>query len=219
MKRISRGLIVGAALSGAVLAADLQPLPIELPKPMFEGTPQNLKLPNLEKPRGGPRPPFLAPAGTVNLAKGRRVTGSANELPVGDLAMLTDGEKSGADGTYAELPAGAQYVTIDLRKKSTIYAVLVWHYHKQPRVYKGVIVQTANDPDFIADVKTIFSNDIDNSDGQGIGFDQNYIETAEGKLIDTKGIEARYVRLYSNGNNVNGANHYVEVEIFGKPLP
>ena len=37
----------------------------------------------------------------------------------------------------------------------------------------------------------------------------------EGKLIDAKGVKARYVRLFSNGNNANKLNHYVEVEVFG----
>ena len=45
----------------------------------------------------------------------------------------------------------------------------------------------------------------------------NYVETAEGKLVDAKGNRARYVRLYSRGNNANELNHYVEVEVFGRP--
>jgi hypothetical protein len=208
-----------AAASILMAAGDLQPLPIELPKPMFEGTPQNLRMPNLEKPRGAPRPAFLAPAGAVNISAGKRVSSSGSDPVIGELSMITDGEKSGADGAYVELASGAQYVTIDLKKKSAIYAVLLWHFHKQPRVYKSVVVQIANDPDFIVDVQTIFNNDFENAAGLGIGKDQNYIETAEGKLVDAKGAEGRYIRLYSNGNNVNNANHYVEVEVFGKPLP
>ena len=39
----------------------------------------------------------------------------------------------------------------------------------------------------------------------------------EGKLVDAKGSRARYVRLYSKGNNANELNHYVEVEVFGRP--
>jgi|SRR4051812_22299128 hypothetical protein len=215
MHRVIAFLAAAALLPAA---SDLAPLPLELPKPMFEGTPQNLQVPNLEKPRKGPRPPFLAPAGTENLARGKRVSGSGADPVSGELSFVTDGEKSGADGTSVELPQGPQYITIDLKKRSTIYAVLLWHYHKQPRVYKGVVVQTADDPDFITGVHTIFNNDVDNSDGVGIGKDQNYIETSEGKLIDARGVEGRYVRLYSSGNNVNGSNHYVEVEVWGKPL-
>jgi hypothetical protein len=37
-----------------------------------------------------------------------------------------------------------------------------------------------------------------------------------GKLIDAKGEKARFVRLYSKGNNGNDLNHYIEVEVYGK---
>ena len=46
----------------------------------------------------------------------------------------------------------------------------------------------------------------------------HYVETAEGKLIDAKGVQGRYVRLYSKGNNNNDLNHYIEVEVYGKPV-
>jgi hypothetical protein len=51
----------------------------------------------------------------------------------------------------------------------------------------------------------------------GIGKDRPYIETNLGKLIDGKGVSGRYVRVYSRGNTANDLNHYVEVEVFGKP--
>ena len=35
--------------------------------------------------------------------------------------------------------------------------------------------------------------------------------------IDAKGVEARYVRLFSNGSDKAETNHYVEVEVYGKP--
>ena len=47
----------------------------------------------------------------------------------------------------------------------------------------------------------------------------NYLDDYTGKLIDANGVKGRYVRLYSNGNNENKFNHYVEVEVFGKPVP
>jgi hypothetical protein len=53
--------------------------------------------------------------------------------------------------------------------------------------------------------------------GQGAGKGLNYIETHEGKLIDCKGVKARYVRLLSAGSNANKLNHYVEVEVYGRP--
>ncbi len=201
--------------------AGMVPINIELPKPMFVGTPQDTKVENLEKPLGKPRPPFLAPEGTKNVAAGKPISGSDEEPIIGELEMITDGDKEAADGSYVELGPMLQYVTIDLEAMNEIYAIVVWHYHKQARVYFDVVVQVADDADFITNVKTVFNNDIDNSAGLGVGKDLHYTETNEGKLIDVLSqgnIKARYVRLYSNTNTSNDLNHYIEVEVYGKPV-
>jgi len=201
--------------------AKMVPINIELPKPMFVGTPQDLKVANLEKPLGKPRPPFLAPEGTVNLAKDKTIKAS-DEMPIiGEISYITDGDKEAADGSYVELAPLVQHITVDLGKTSEIHAIVLWHYHKQPRVYMDVVVQLSNDPDFIKDVKTVFNNDDDNSAGMGVGTDRPYVETNEGKLIDllSQGSpKGRYVRFYSNGNTSNDLNHYIEVEVYGKPV-
>ena len=200
--------------SSALAAVD-----IKLPKPMFVGTPQNIAVPNLEKPLGKPRPPFLAPPGTKNLALGKSVKASDEEPIIGEIEMITDGDKEAADGSYVELGPFLQHVTIDLGARHEIYAVVVWHYHKQPTVYFDVVAQVAEDADFITNVKTVFNNDADNSVGLGVGKNMHYTETAEGKLIDCMpGVQGRYVRLYSNGNRDNDLNHYIEVEVYGKPV-
>ncbi|MGD8499561.1 MAG: hypothetical protein PVJ86_02875 [Phycisphaerales bacterium] len=200
--------------------AGLVPVEIKLPKPMFVGTPQDTKVPNLEKPLGKARPPFLAPEGTKNVALDKPVASSDEEPIIGEIDYITDGDKEAADGSYVELGPFVQHVTVDLEAMHEIYAILVWHYHKQARVYFDVVVQVADDPDFITNVKTLFNNDIDNSAGLGVGTDMHYTETNEGRLIDVlaKGIKARYVRLYSNGNTSNDLNHYIEVAVYGKPV-
>ncbi|MCX6894030.1 MAG: discoidin domain-containing protein [Verrucomicrobia bacterium] len=203
------------ALNAAV-AADKVPLQIELPKPLFVGTPVPLKLPNLEPARTGKRPDFLVPAGTVNLAKGKKVTGSDSEPVMGTLDLVTDGDKAGDEGTWVELGPGKQWVQIDLEKSSEIYGVLVWHFHAQARAYLGVVVQVSDDPEFKTGVTTIFNNDSANVHGLGAGKDLAYVEDYQGKLIDAKGVKGRYVRLYSAGNTTNKLNHYTEVEVFGK---
>ncbi|MEN6333434.1 MAG: hypothetical protein ABFE01_04180, partial [Phycisphaerales bacterium] len=195
--------------------AKMVPLDFQLPKPMFVGTPQETKVENLEKPLGKARPPFMAPEGTVLLSKGKPVSASDEEPIIGEIEMITDGDKEAADGSYVELGPFVQHVTIDLEKQCEINAIVLWHYHKQPRVYFDVVVQLSNDKDFITDVKTVFNNDIDNSAGLGIGKDMHYTETNEGKLIDllSQGSpKARYVRFYSNGNSSNDLNHYIEVD-------
>lgn len=205
----------------AVSQAEMAPLEIELPKPMFVGTPQDTRVPNLRKPRGTARPPFLAPAGCKLLSLNKPVSGSDEEPIIGDIEMITDGDKEAADGSYVELGPFVQYVTVDLEQEAEIAAVVVWHYHKQPRVYYDVVVQISNDKDFITDVTTVFNNDIDNSAGLGIGKNMHYTETNEGELIDcvSQGMpKGRYVRLYSNGNTSNDLNHYIEVDVYGKPV-
>jgi hypothetical protein len=211
---------VGATAAAPAQASggQLLPLEIKLPKPMFVGTPTNIDVPNLEKPLGGPRPPFLAPAGTKNLALRKPVTGSDEQPIIGELSMITDGDKEAAEGSFVEMGPGVQYVTIDLKNRSTIYAIVIWHYHKQPVVYHAVVVQIADDRDFVSGAQTVFNNDIGNSCGRGVGKEMSYVETAEGKLIDARGVQGRYVRLYSRGNTSNDLNHYIEVEVYGKAV-
>jgi hypothetical protein len=199
-------------------SSKLVPIELELPKPMFVGTPQDTTVPNLEKPLGKARAPFLAPAGTTNVALGKSVISSDDEPIIGEIDYITDGDKEAADGCYVELAPLLQDIIIDLEAMHEIYAIVVWHYHKQAVVYFDVVVQVADDPDFISNVRTLFNNDIDNSAGQGVGTDMHYTETNEGKLIDAKGVKARYVRLYSNGNTGNDLNHYIEVAVYGKPV-
>ncbi len=206
------GLDVGAI---AAIAQEMVPIELELPQPMFVGTPQNFRVPNLEKPLGRPRPPFLAPAGTTNVALGKPVS-SSDELPIiGELEQITDDDKEAADGSYVELGPFRQHVTVDLEATHTLYAIVVWHYHKQARVYRDVVVQASNDPDFVTGVTTLYNNDDDNSSGWGVGTDLHYVETSEGRLIDARGVEARYVRFYSNGSTSNDLNHYIEVAVYG----
>ncbi|MCX6951448.1 MAG: discoidin domain-containing protein [Verrucomicrobia bacterium] len=208
-------LLALLALTSAVQAQDKVPLQLELPKPLFAGTPRPISLPNLEKPRSGPRPALMVPAGTTVLSKGKPVT-SSDSLPViGELSFITDGDKSGTDGTYVELGPTPQWVQIDLGATAKVAAIAVWHFHSQARVYHDVVVQVSNDKDFKTGVTTIFNNDDDNSSKLGKGTDQAYIENFEGKLLDGKGAVGRYVRLYSNGNTSDELNHYCEVEVHG----
>jgi hypothetical protein len=218
MKNTASTLSLILALScSAALAQDKVPLKTELPPPLLVGTPVPIKVPNLEPEQKGKRPDFLVPAGTVNLAAGKKVTGSDKEPVIGSLDLITDGDKAADEGSWVEMAPGKQWVQIDLEKESEIYAVLVWHYHSQQRAYLNVVVQASNDPAFEKGVTTIFNADNANELGLGAGKDRPYIESFQGKLMDAGGVKARYVRLYSKGNTTNKMNHYIEVEIFGKP--
>jgi hypothetical protein len=203
--------------SSAFAADDKVPLKLELPRPLFSGTPKPIQLPNLEKNSLARRPDFLVPAGTVLLSRGKPVT-SSDSLPiVGEWSFVTDGKKSGQDGEYVELGPNLQWVQIDLGAPASIAAIVVWHFHSQARVYHDVIVQVSDEPEFKANVRTIFNNDENNSGKLGKGSDPAYVENFQGRLIDAKGATGRYVRLYSNGNTSDELNHYCEVEVFGQP--
>ena len=206
-------LAANVMLAATLLADDAKvPLKTDLPKPLFVGTPVPISVPNLEPAdKADQQADFMVPAGTENLAKGKKVTASDTEPVVGTLDLITDGDKEGDEGSWVELGPGKQWVQIDLEKEANIYAIMVWHFHSQKRVYRDVVVQVSDDPNFATGVTTLFDDTV------GTGKDLAYIETYEGKLIDGKGVKGRYVRLYSNGNTTNKLNHYIEVEVFGKP--
>jgi hypothetical protein len=227
--RWAKSMTVGLLSLGLVACAmrasaeELAPLDVKLPRPLFQGTPKNIKAaPTLEKYSEKPRDPFMVPKGVVNLSAKKKVTSSDSAPIIGELEMLTDGDKEGSDGSFVELGPGTQWVQIDLGQKAKIYAFVVWHFHGEGRVYHDLVIQTADDPDFIENVQTVFNNDFDNSSGLGLGKNLEYIEDFRGKVIDAKNAKGepatgRYVRLYSKGNTSNDMNHYVEVEVFGMP--
>lgn len=220
-----RNLLLAAAVFGAgvlPLTATAQnemvPLPHTLPKPAFAGTPSNAPVgTNVEKPLGRPRPVPLVPKGTTNLALKKKVT--ASKAPYeGSVELVTDGNKEAVDGSVLELYSRTQWVQIDLGAPSKLFYILFWHFHHEPVVFRDVVVQISNDPNFLDGVTTLFNNDVDNSSGLGLGRDREYFETQEGKLVDAKGVTARYVRLYSNGSTYRDPlNRYAEVEVYGLP--
>jgi len=110
-----------------------------------------------------------------------------------------------------------QWEQVDLGSEQQIFAVVLWHYHSQARVYHDVLIQISDDPNFVKNVTTVYNNDHDNSAGLGVGTDKEYIETSEGRLIDCKGVKGRYVRAYSHGNTSNDMNHMIEIEVYGRP--
>ncbi len=192
-------------------------LTTQIPSELIEGTPQPIKVPNLE-PEPKSVPVLMVPEGTVLLSAGKNVTGSDDFPIIGELDYITDGDKEAGEGYFVELMDGPQWVQIDLDKPFELNAIWIWHYHSQKRAYHDVIVQVSNDPSFETGVRTLFNNDYDNSAEQGKGSNKPYVESRFGKLIDAKGVTAQYLRLWSSGNTANDMNHYIEVEVYGHDL-
>ena len=210
---------VGAVrLASAAATRELAPLPIKLPLPTLQPTPSELpEGPMIEKISDKPRPAFMAPKGARNVALGKKVTCSVEKLYSGTLPQITDGKKDAYDDQVVEFRKGTQWVQIDLEKECPVYAIVLWHDHRLLQVFHDVVVQAADDPEFLTNVRTLFNNDVDNTSGLGIGTDKEYFETAEGKLVDIKGQKARYLRFYSKGSSRSAYNVYQELEVYAVP--
>jgi hypothetical protein len=199
-------------------AGDMVPLALKLPAPAFKGTPKDLKLgPNVEPLSDKPRAPMMVPSGLKNIAPGSKITCSDKNVPADNLAKLTDGDKDASDQSIIFLRKGTQWVQMDFGSPQEIFALVIWHAHNMAKVYHDVIVQVADDADFIENVRTIFNNDSDNTSGLGVGTDREYFETYEGKLINAKGVKARYIRFYSKGSTESALNEYTELEVYARP--
>ena len=191
------------------------PLATELPPELIEGTPKPMKVPNLvQAPTAAPE--FLVPAGTELLSKGKKVTSSDENPIIGDLTLVTDGDKDAGEGYFVELLDGTQWVQIDLEKSADLSAIWLWHFHSQKLAYNDVVIRISDDPEFKTGVTTVYNNDYDDSSKMGKGADNPYVESRFGLIADAKGTKGRYVRLYSKGNTSNDMNHYIEVEVYGK---
>jgi len=202
----------------AFLVADDKELPLVLPKSVALGTPRPMKINNLEPISKNPRILPKVPAAAVNLAKGCNVTSSAREAAAGDFSYLTDGDKGGEEGFEVELPRGAHWVQVDLAKSAEISAIVLWHFHRERRVYFNVIVQISDDAAFKKDVTTVYNNDAEGELGLGKGKDYCYYESNEGRVMAlSPAVKGRYVRFYSKGNSAGPSNDYIETEVWGVP--
>lgn len=152
---------------------------------------------------------YAAPS---NLAAGKSVT--ASQPIFGSPSLVTDGNKS--SDNFAGVTENLQWIQIDLGQSYSLTQVKVWHYFADGRTYRDVIVRLSNDASFSSGVTPVFNNDTNNSAGLGFGTHAEYSESSAGKTIDFAAVNARYVRLYSNGSSANIYNHYVEVEVWGE---
>lgn len=204
------------------LTPKLVPLETDLPKMVFPGR-GPLKLRNLE-PVETRQKPLMVPPGLQNVAFRKPVTSSDSEASATRLATITDGDKQAAESPRpsgeVELYKGLQWVQIDLEANFELHGIWVWHSYSKVRAYIDVIVQISNDPSFSDGREiTLYNSDDDGSSGLGMGTDPTYMETNLGRVIDAKANQARYVRLYTNGNTRNEHNHYLEVEVWGRRPP
>lgn len=172
------------------------------------------------------RADFMVPDGISNLALNCPVSSNlGDEEPLrGTVSQVTDGIKKSDEQDYVEMfPGEPQWVQVDLGASKEIFCICVWHYYKNPIVYRDVIVQIADNAEFSENVRTVFNNDHDNSSGLGEGKDTAFFARWWGELVDTRsgedkldGTFARYVRVYTNGGEADEDTRFVEVAVYGR---
>jgi hypothetical protein len=198
-------------------AADKVPLKLELPAPTLKGTPEQLPTgPNIEANSDKAPAALMIASGAKNVALGKTVTSSVKPF-TGELNQIADGKKEAFDYDTVEMKKGAQWVQIDLGEPYAIQAIALWHDHRYIQVMHDVIVQVSDDPEFKTGVTTLFNNDTDNSSGLGVGTDREYFERHFGRVIDGKGVKARYVRGYTKGSHLSALNCWQEIEVYALP--
>lgn len=203
-------------VSGGGRAGEVTVIKPVMPKPLFigSGIPSNDTPPNLEKSNVPPVREVTVPRNVSLLSRGALVT-SSDPAPLGELSLVTDGDKQGDDGYGVELLPGQQWVQIDLGDTREIWLIWQWKYHKMGVIYKDVIIEISDDVKF-GTSRIVFNNDHDNTSGRGIGTDEAWVEANCGRAIQTHGARGRYVRLWSNGRNIDDTNQWIEVEVFGR---
>jgi len=186
------------------------------------GYPKSLKKPDNYQEQTK-RAPFMAPPGVTNLALKKLVTCSIEEddFIEGFADQITDGVKKSGNGDYVDLGPELQWAQVDLGGNHAVYCVVVWHFYRNPIIYRDLVIQVSNDPEFKEGVTTLFNNDDDNSSGLGAGTDSAHLAAWWGEVGDARGpsnagTHCRYVRVYTNGGCADESNRFVEIAVYGK---
>jgi len=221
LKAVLAAAILLSGIPAVVFADDSSatekvPLALKLPSPTLRGTPEDLPKGSNIEPISDKLPSFMVPKGVTNIALGKPVTSSVAPF-TGTLAQVTDGRKEPTDDDAVEFKKGPQWVQVDLGASVPLSAIVVWHDHRYLQVMHDVIVQVSDDPEFKSGVQNLFNNDVHNSSQLGAGADREYFETNRGKIIDAKGVKARYVRGYTRGSSSGALNCWEEIEVYALP--
>ena len=101
------------------------------------------------------------------------------------------------------------YVTVDLGQSYPVDGVTIWHYHGDDRSYCGQKVALSATGQFMGEEIVVYET------GQLYG-DK---ETERGKAIVFDRIVARYVRHWSSRSDRNTGIHFMEIDVYGSPVP
>lgn len=217
LQKLTLTLGLSLCFASRAVAADTEPLNLDLPAHTLKGTPEDLPSgPNIEPVSDKAPTPPQVPKGVKNVAAGKKVTSSVAPFQ-GELTQITDGRKEPIDDDAVEIKKGTQWVQVDLGQTYEIHAIAMWHDHRYVQAMRDVLLQVSDDPEFKTGVTTLYNNDSDNSSGLGVGTDREYFEMQFGRVVPAKGVKARYVRGYTRGSNQSAFNCWQEIEVYALP--
>ncbi|WP_291648285.1 discoidin domain-containing protein [Clostridium sp.] len=133
------------------------------------------------------------------------------------LENAVNGNKALTD--YADLGSDSNkessYIQVDIGKVSNIEAINLYRYWSDARTYKGTVIALSETETFSNPI-IVYNSDTENIHGLGVGLDETYVETQDGKSFKLPEVKnARYVRVYMQGSNKGNTNHIVELEVMG----
>ncbi len=172
-----------------------------------------------------------------NLALGKKVTVGSNTEgaqvkvnPSRPESMAVDGKhpEDNSDANYVDFwlekdgsaVSGSAYAQVDLKARCEIANIHLYRYWGDGRQYNGTTIVAADEEADFADPQkctVLYNSDKDNVHGFGAGKEALYNETNAGKVIDVsaKKVNARFIRVYMQGNANGPQNHIVELEVNG----
>ena len=111
------------------------------------------------------------------------------------------------------------YLQVDLGADNLISKINMWRYWKDGRTYDATVIAVSDNKDF-TNPAVVYNSDSGNVHGFGVGQDELYAETENGKEFKLSSpIKARYVRVYTYGVKDGGTtNHVVELQVLGVNL-
>lgn len=156
---------------------------------------------------------FVVMGPNVNFAAGNLATNATvTGVTVGQETRVKDGTIASASTNLATLTGTS--ATLDLGGQYYINGLNVWHNFSDGRTFRDVIFEIADNSQF-NNSTIVYNADATNVLGKGAGSDPEYAETGAGKLVQFAPVAGRYIRLWSNGNSVDGGNTLAEVEVYG----
>ncbi|MGH7144200.1 MAG: family 16 glycoside hydrolase [Planctomycetota bacterium] len=132
---------------------------------------------------------------------------------------LFDGDTLGGifELTSTDPKTRSCWLTLDLGAEHAVCGIHVWFFSGAGATYGDQVWQVGPYDDFERGAVTVYNSDARNLHHLGAGSDADRPADKAGVAVGFVPMTARYVRIWCAGNNNNGTNHLLEIEVLGAP--